>query len=333
MMNKDFYKRIKALYKTAVFAAVSIVAMLISMTAYAALPASTLKAEDVPAYSESPYVEIAGNVPEFALSDLVTEEYVSFGALDSLGRTTGSSACLGPGTIPKVERAAIGTEIRPSGFQLDKYPDLIESPAFLYNRCHVIGYQLCGDNGSPQNLFTGTRYLNVTGMLPFESQIASCIGGTGYHIIYRATPIYRGNNLVADGIQLEAYSVEDSGKFVKFNVFVYNVQPGVVIDYATGKNQADPNYTSAASAAASSSFIPLDTKESPTEAAVATRSQEAPAADTVTADYILNTNTKKFHYPWCSSVSDMKEQNKKAFNGSRDEAINAGYVPCKRCNP
>ncbi len=330
-MNKDIFKRLKALYKSAVFAVAAIAAMLISMTAYAALPASTLKAEDVPAYSGSPYVEIAGNVPGFALSDLVTEEYVSFGALDSLGRTTGSSACLGPGTIPKVERTAIGTEIRPSGFQLDKYPDLIESPAFLYNRCHVIGYQLCGDNGSPQNLFTGTRYLNVTGMLPFESQIASCIGGTGYHIIYRATPIYRGNNLVADGIQLEAFSVEDSGKFVKFNVFVYNVQPGVVIDYATGKNQADPNYTSAA--AATSSFIALDTNETQSESAAVTRSQEASVTDTATADYILNTNTKKFQYPWCSSVSDMKEKNKKAFNGSRDEAINAGYVPCKRCNP
>ena len=325
--------RFNAFYRLIITTAVALAGMLFSFTAYAALPQSTLKIEDIPAYSGAPYVEIAGNIPSFALSDLGTDEYVSFGAFDSLGRTTGSSACLGPGTIPTTERVAIGTEIRPSGFQLDKYPDLIESPAYLYNRCHVIGYQLCGDNGSPRNLFTGTRYLNMTGMLPFESQIASCIGGTGYHIMYRATPIYRGDNLVADGIQLEAFSVEDSGKFVKFNVFVYNVQPGVLIDYASGKNQADPNYTAITTSAESSSFIPLGTGETQSETAAVTRSQEAAVADAISAEYILNTNTKKFHYPWCSSVSDMKEKNKKAFNGSRDEAIGIGYAPCKRCNP
>ena len=333
-MKKLGVESIKTLYKLATLVSVSMGILLLSMTSYAGLSVSTLKAEEVPAYSGTPYVEIAENIPSFSLSDLVTDEYVSFGALDSLGRTTGSSACLGLGTIPTTSRSAIGTEIRPSGFQLDKYPDLIESPAYLYNRCHVIGYQLCGDNGSPQNLFTGTRYLNATGMLPFESQVASCIEGTGYHVIYGATPIYRGDNLVADGIQLEAYSVEDNGKFVKFNVFVYNVQPGVLIDYATGKSKADPNYIPSVSTGVSSSYIPLETNtEVNNKKSAVTRSKEQASTDTANADYILNTNTKKFHYPWCSSVSDMKEKNKKVFNGSRDEAIGLGYVPCKRCKP
>lgn len=301
-----------------------------AIISYAEVGPSSFKAENIPAYTGQPYVEIYGNVPDFNLMDLTTDEYISFGILDSLGRTSGASACLGPGTLPTGSRGSIGTDIRPSGFQLDKYPSLIDDPAYLFNRCHVIGFQLCGDVGSPQNLFTGTRYLNVTGMLPFENQVTSCISSMGYHVIYRATPIYRDNNLVADGIQLEAYSVEDSGKSVKFNVFAYNVQPGVVIDYKTGKNAADPNYTAAA---AESEILRLDASEPESSHSNVSRSLEKSTTEATNAEYILNTNTKKFHYPWCSSVSDMKAKNKKEFSGSRDDVISSGYVPCKRCNP
>ncbi len=309
------------------------IVILFSFTSSAALNSSSLKAEEIPAYSGTPYIEIAGNVPSFQISDLTLDEYVQFLPLDQLGRTVGGSACLGPGTITKDPRGAIGADIRPSGFHLDKYPGLIEDPAYLYNRCHVIGYQLCGDVGSPNNLFTGTRYLNTIGMLPFENQIAGCIEGTGSHVLYRATPVYTANNLVADGIQLEAYSVEDYGKNVCFNVFVYNVQPGVIIDYSTGTNQTDPNYTAAAvTAAAGTGLLTFDSSGPANESAAVTRSS-GPAENSDGADYILNTNTKKFHYPWCASVDDMKEKNKKAFQGTRDEAIAAGYKPCKRCNP
>lgn len=173
---------------------------------------------------------------------------------------------------------------------------------------------LAAENANPQNLITGTRYLNVQGMLPFETKVCDYVKNTGNHVLYRVTPIFDGDNLLADGVLMEAYSVEDAGEGICFCVFAYNVQPGIGIDYATGDNWAESSGTYQS-----------------TEASVA---EETPAPqESQGITYVLNTNTKKFHYPTCSSVDDMKEKNKQTYTGSREEVINMGYVPCKRCNP
>ena len=200
---------------------------------------------------------------------------------------------------------------------------------YLYNRCHLIGYQLAGENDNERNLITGTRSLNVQGMLPYENRVADYVEATGNHVLYRATPVFSGNELVARGVLLEAQSVEDGGAQVRF--CVYNAEPGVEIDYATGDSSAvDTAGLSADSsdAAAEVSTVP-SAQASEAEPSVAP--QNADQATEVT--YILNKNSHKFHYPYCSSVADMAEHNKVYFSGTRDEAIGKGYEPCKRCNP
>lgn len=196
------------------------------------IPASALS--EIPEYNGSDYVILNDNMPDFSQKDLVTESYVRFSNRDSLGRTGPGMACLGPETLPTEPRSEIGN-IRPSGWHTVRYDDLIEDK-YLYNRCHVIGYLLCGDNATPENLFTGTRYLNTTSMLPFEISVAEYIESTGNHVLYRCSPKYDGDDLLAKGVQIESYSVEDNGK-LRFNVFVFNVQPGILIDYATGDSR------------------------------------------------------------------------------------------------
>lgn len=270
------------------------------------VPTSNLS--EAPAYEGSDYTVIQDNQPDFDASQLTITPYVIFSKLDALGRTGAGMACLGPETLPTKPRGVIG-DIHPSGWQTVRYDDLIEDQ-YLYNRTHVIGYLLCGDNNTPENLFTGTRYLNAGAMLIFETQVADYVEKTNNHVIYRCTPFYSGSNLVASGVQIEAYSVEDIGK-LRFNVFVYNIQPGIVIDYSTGDSYREEDTTTVDAAVRS---IPEET--------------EAPEPT-----YILNTNTKKFHYPNCSSVKDIKDKNKKEFFGTRDEIISKGYSPCGRCHP
>ncbi len=161
--------------------------------------------------------------------------YARYSELDKLGRAGAAEACIGLESMPLNERGPIG-DLRPSGWHNARYDDLIEDQ-FLYNRCHILGYQLSGDNGDIHNLFTGTRYLNVEGMLPYENQVASHLRLMGGHVLYRAAPRYAGRELVPRGIELEAWSVEDHGRGVCFHVFIHNVQPGVVIDYATGESR------------------------------------------------------------------------------------------------
>ena len=179
---------------------------------------------------------------------------------------------------------------------------------YLYNRCHLIGYQLSAENANERNLITGTRYLNIQGMLPFENMTADYVRETNNHVLYRVTPIFEKDNLLALGVQMEALSVEDNGNGIKFNVFCYNVQLGVSIDYATGDNRSDGSMAT------------------PTEG---TTAHNEIAATT----YILNTNTKKFHLPTCSSIKQMNDKNKREFTGSRDNVIAKGYEPCQRCRP
>lgn len=191
--------------------------------------------DTLPDYTGEPYVELEGNRPSFPNTDKTTVSFERYSPLDNLGRCGTAYANVGSETMPTEERGPIGM-IRPSGWQTVRY-DFIDGQ-YLYNRCHLIGYQLTGENANEQNLITGTRYLNVTGMLPFENQVAAYVRETGNHVLYRSTPIFEGEELVARGVELEAYSVEDEGTGICFHVFLYNVQPGVVINYATGENRA-----------------------------------------------------------------------------------------------
>ena len=192
----------------------------------------------------------------------------------------------------------------------------------------MIGYQLRAENANEKNLITGTRYMNVDGMLPFENMVADYIKETGNHVLYRVTPIYTGDNLVADGVEMEARSVEDDGDGICYHVFVYNEQPGVAIDHATGESHLAEDAEVYASQAESGDER---AEEIQTEApAEQTQVQEQTAA---ASEYILNTNTMKFHRPSCSSVNQMSDSNKWVYDGTREEVLNMGYDPCKRCNP
>ena len=188
---------------------------------------------NTPAFSDTPYVIINDNQPEFTEDDYTTSSYETYAQLDSLGRCGTVMACIGKDIMPTEDRGSIG-QVKPSGWQTVKY-DFVDGK-YLYNRCHLIGYQLTGENANKQNLITGTRYLNTEGMLPFENMVADYVKETGNHVLYRVTPIFDGDNLVARGVQMEAWSVEDEGEGICFNVYCYNNQPGVTIDYATGES-------------------------------------------------------------------------------------------------
>lgn len=273
----------------------------------------TIDLASIPAYSGNPYVEINGNIPNFTDADLTTTSFETYSSLDSLGRCGVAYANIGTDLMPTEDRGSIG-QVKPTGWHTVKY-DCVDGK-YLYNRCHLIGYQLTAENANTKNLITGTRYLNVEGMLPFENMVADYIKETGNHVLYRVTPIFEGNNLVASGVLMEAKSVEDNGDGILFNVYCYNVQPSVTIDYATGDSALEGGTV---------------TETPPQESAVTTQ-PETPSVSP-DATYILNVSSKKFHYPDCSSVNQMSESNKKEYSGSRDDLIAQGYDPCKRCNP
>ena len=283
---------------------------------------------NVAAYSGKPYVEINQNVPYFADSELSTTSYEYYSDLDSLGRCGVCIASVGQDIMPTEKRGDIGS-VKPTGWHLVKYDNV--DGKYLYNRCHLIAYMLAAENANPQNLITGTRYLNVQGMLPFETKVCDYVKNTGNHVLYRVTPIFDGDNLLADGVLMEAYSVEDAGEGISFCVFAYNVQPGIGIDYATGDNWAEGSGTYQSTVASVAEETPAPQPE--TDTAVQITPELSAPQETQQTTYVLNTNTMKFHYPTCSSVDDMKEKNKQIYTGSRDEVINMGYVPCKRCNP
>lgn len=195
----------------------------------------SISLSEIPEYSGEPYVEINGNVPGFPEEDWVEESFETYSELDDLGRCGTAYANVGTDLMPEEERGSIG-QVKPTGWHTVKY-DIVDGK-YLYNRCHLIGYQLSGENANERNLITGTRYLNVEGMLPFENMVADYVKETGRHVLYRVTPVFDGNNLVANGVQMEAFSVEDAGEGISYNVYVYNVQPGIEIDYATGESVA-----------------------------------------------------------------------------------------------
>lgn len=259
--------------------------------------APEISMEEIPAYAGEPYVVIHDNVPGFTQEDLVTDSYESYSELDALNRCGVVMACIGQDLMPTQERGSIG-QVKPTGWQTVKY-DCVDGK-YLYNRCHLIGFQLTGENANECNLITGTRYLNVEGMLPFENMVADYVTETGNHVLYRVTPIFEGDNLVASGVQMEAQSVEDDGEGIAFNVYCYNVQPGVEIDYATGDSWL---------------------------------AEQTEATTGGGQTYVLNTSSKKFHLPECSSVESIQEQNKQTVTCDRQDLIDQGYEPCGRCDP
>lgn len=252
----------------------------------------------VPEYTEEAYAVLNDNVPEFTEEEMTTEVFEEYSELDELGRCGTAYANICKELMPTEERGNISS-VKPSGWHSVEY-DFVDGN-HLYNRCHLIGFQLAGENANECNLITGTRYCNVEGMLPFENMIADYVKETGNHVLYRVTPIFEEDNLVASGVQMEAKSVEDNGEGIEFNVYCYNVQPGVEIDYATGESwEADPVST---------------------------------AGSGEEKTYVLNTNSKKIHSPGCSSVTSMKETNKKEYTGDIELLIKQGYEKCGSCNP
>lgn len=272
----------------------------------------------VEGYSGEPYIILNNNEPLFSYEDKSNYSFEYYSELDNLGRCGVAFACISTDTMPTEERGSIGM-IKPSGWHTVKYNDLIEGN-YLYNRCHLIGYQLAGENDNFKNLITGTRYLNKEGMLPFEDKVAIYVNETNNHVLYRVTPVFQGNNLVASGVTIEAYSIEDSGEGICFYVYIYNVQPGIIINYQDGESERDPKYQ------VNSADNQLSNEDS-------SINQDEYQDEYPEGTYILNTNTHRFHYPSCESVSDMAEKNKKVSYSTREEIIEQGYSPCKRCNP
>lgn len=261
---------------------------------------------DIPAFSGQPYVVLHDNKPDFSESDFSATSFERYSPLDSLGRCGAAFANIGRDIMPTEKRGAIG-QVKPSGWQVAKYDGV--DGKYLYNRCHLIGYQLSAENANKQNLITGTRYMNVQGMLPFENMVADYVKETGNHVLYRVTPVFQGKELVARGVQIEAESVEDKGAGICFNVYCYNVQPGIVIDYATGRSHAEGG----GGATDHDGTVPADAGQRDT--------------------YVLNTNSKKFHKPSCSGAKTIKSQNKETYTGSRGDLLSRGYSPCGSCKP
>lgn len=274
--------------------------------------ASDIKNElSVENYSSEPYIEVNNNVPYFTSDDYTTESFETYSDLDDLGRCGVAYACIGKDLMPTEKRGSIG-KVKPSGWHTsnyNEYPGLVDGN-YLYNRCHLIAYMLAGENANEKNLITGTRYLNIDGMLPFEDKVHDyMLENEDNHVLYRVTPIFKDDNLVADGVLIEAYSVEDNGK-LQFCVFCYNVQPNIVIDYKTGDNHISEDYDSAKS-----------TEE--------TTWEDNPNW----YSYILNENSKKIHLPDCENAQKINSKNRTETNRTYKELTDAGYKPCGVCHP
>ena len=239
----------------------------------------TISAADIPAYAGDPYVTINDNEPQFLETDLATSSYEYYSDLDDLDRCGVVYACIGTDLMPTEERGNIGA-VKPSGWHTVKY-DIVDGK-YLYNRCHLIGYQLSGENANINNLITGTRYLNVEGMLPFENMVADYVKETGNHVLYRVAPVFEGDNLVASGVQIEAQSVEDQGEGILFNVYCYNVQPGVTIDYATGDSVLAENAEAQSNTATSNDGA--SQQNAVTQSNAATSNEAASQQETTTQD-------------------------------------------------
>lgn len=250
-----------------------------------------------PEYSGTPYAVVDGGEPDFHTEDYQSPVYETYSELDTLGRCGVAEAKIGPELMPTEERESI-SEVTPSGWNNHEYENV--DGGWVYNRCHLIGFQLTAENANEKNLITGTRYMNVEGMLPFENQVADYIRETGNHVLYRVTPVYDGTNLVASGVQMEAASVEDTE--IEFNVYVYNIQPGIEIDYATGENHQSDAFT---------------------EEAENAKGEDA---------FVLNTNSMKYHKSGCGNADKIAPANRKEISASPKKLQQQGYEAAKCCN-
>ncbi len=276
-------------------------------------------------WNGQPYCEINGNIPDFEEIWATTQE--SLDPLDSLGRCGTANSCIGIDGMPTEPRGNI-SEIHPTGWHTDKY-DFVTG-GNLYNRCHLIAHKLSGDDAVARNLITGTSYMNRDGMLPFEDQIEEYVKSTHNHVMYRVTPCFAGDELVARGVHMQAISVEDQGQGLAFNVFCYNVQPGIEIDYTTGDNRLAEDD---ASQAAEQALNGLTQENVQSENGIASGETQDSSTSASKQAYVLNTNTGKFHHPDCRSVNQMKDKNKQEIEATRDEVIAMGYEPCGNCHP
>ncbi len=275
-----------------------------------------LDLDSLPEYSSEPYCVVNSNVPFFTDDELTTKSYERFSDLDELGRCGVVEASIGQDLMPTEDRENIGM-VKPTGWQVAKYDDIDGN--YLYNRCHLIGFQLTGENANERNLITGTRYMNVQGMLPFENEVAEYVRETNNHVMYRVTPIFGDDNLVAFGVLMEAKSVEDDGEGILFNVFCYNVQPNIIIDYTNG-NSAGPVYegTTVTHDKNADNNINNDANDN---------------INNTMGEFVLNTSSKKIHLPSCDGIKTMSEKNKESYNGNINDLISKGYERCKQCNP
>lgn len=305
---------------------------------------------DIPAWSGYAFCYVNGNKPDFKKDEIWTSTQESLEPLDKLGRCGTANSCIGPDGLATKPRGDISS-IEPTGWHTDTY-DFVEGE-LLFNRCHLIGHQLSGDDAIDRNLITGTSYMNRDGMLQFENTIASYVEYTGNHVMYRVTPVFSGNELIARGVHLQAVSVEDDGEGVMFNVYCYNVQPGVDIDYKTGDNELSDDLTMleeyqtgkftvmadthgdipegwASAGEAENASETSDQKDPQNQSE---KSEQSEKSDQQTRTYVLNTNTGKFHYPGCESVQEMSEWNKKTVEATREDLIRRGFQPCGICKP
>lgn len=269
---------------------------------------SAVTLADIPAYAGKPYAVINDNSPFFTEEEIAkaTTSWEEYGDMDKLGRCSMCWASVGKDIMPTGERGSIGS-IKPTGWHTVKY-DFVNGK-YLYNRSHLIGWQLTGENANEKNLVTGTRSFNVDGMLPFENMVADYVREDDERVLYRVTPMFDGDDLVCRGVLMEAISVEDNGDSVLFNVFVYNVQPGIKINYATGESSLDDGQTAG------------------------TGNSNSKAASDIDTTYVINASSMKFHKEDCSSISSMNPANKKVVTSTRDELVSEGYSPCGICKP
>ncbi len=274
-----------------------------------------IKLDNLPEYPGEPFVALYNNVPDFDEKDKTTKSFEKYSDLDSLGRCGVAYANIGQDIMPTEKRGDISS-VKPSGWINKKYDTDLVDGGYIYNRCHLIGHQLAGEDDNEKNLITGTRYFNVDGMLPFENMVCDYVKETNNHVLYRVTPIYDGDDLVAKGVQMEAYSVEDDGEGVMFNVFVYNVQPGITIDYATGDSQLSNN----------------DGTNSQTSQQESSDNTEKNAQDSSNTKVEIRGNSKSkiYHCPGQAAYDEMGDSPNLVIFHSEQDAIDAGYRKAKR---
>ncbi len=274
---------------------------------------SWLNGIDFPAYSGEAYTAMNGNRPYFDTEELVPESFELYYPLDALGRCTMAEAVIGQDTMASGSRGEIWM-VKPAGWHSDRYAS-VDGEA-LYNRCHLIAHYLSDEDANPRNLVTGTRYMNTYGMNAAENMIGDYVKETGNHVRYRVTPVYTGDHLLCDGLLVEAYSIEDDGEDICFCIYAYNVQPGFVIDYATGDNYSESGEEKLGAASETTASY-----------------EDYLAEEDENGTYILNVKSKKFHRPDCQGAKDISEKNRKEYTGSRNRLVEDGYKPCGSCNP